>query len=110
MKKAISIILASSLLCFSTEINAQSTLSREYLELIKKAKPSTKNIGKQTVKPTFTVNTVSPSKMVLPLDNMICVLPPTDTKYHILLAKPFVNDGTKNVNIPNAVPNIELVR
>ena len=109
MKKALTIILLSFLVCFSTEINAQSTLSKEYLELIKNVKPLSNSFGKQAEKTTFKMNSIGGNKMVLPLDNMICVLPQTDTKFHILLAKPLGNDEI-HIAIPNAIPNIEIVK
>lgn len=91
----------------STEVKAQATLSKDYLSLFNKAKTPAKPFGKAAFAP-FTFNKPSKNSMILPLDNMGCVLPPSDIKYHIQLVNPVV--GKQNyVNIPNAVPKIEIL-
>lgn len=110
MKKVLKVIFSFFLVCISTEINAQSTLSKEYLELINKAKATPHLFGFIGNQNIFNFNRTSTNKIILPLDNMACALPPKDVKYHILLSAPQSYDRSEAAKIPNAVPSLNIVQ
>ena len=61
---------------------------------------------------TFSNNleTLSSNSIVLPLDNMVCLLPPDNIKYQIQLFNPQPTSDSYIDNMPNALPKIDLVK
>ena len=56
------------------------------------------------------LKTPSPNKIVLPYDNMMCLLPPSDIKNHIQVYNLQPTAGGDVYNMPNALPRVELVK
>jgi hypothetical protein len=52
----------------------------------------------------------NPNIKVLPVDNMLCLIPPSDIKYHIQILNPYLTGDGYIYNMPNALPKGDLVK
>ena len=113
-QKLNSTILFILLGIISVSSKAQIKLDSEYFSFNKKTElfPKSFKLNNFVFDSTLSYNlkTSRPNKIVLPLDNMMCLLPPSEIKYHIQIFNPHpIGDGYIN-NMPNALPKVDLIK
>ncbi len=112
-QKLNSTILFILLGLISVGSKAQIKLDPEYFSFNKKTELFPKSFRLNNFSDsTFSYNLKksSPNKIILPLDNMICLLPPSEIKYHIQVFNPHqIGDNYIN-NMPNALPKVDLIK
>ena len=113
-QKLNSAILFILLGLISVGSKAQIESNPEYFSLNKKTELFSKSFELNDIvfDSTFSYNlkNSTPNYIVLPLDNMKCLLPPSDIKYHIQLYNPPQSFDSYIYNMPNALPRVILVK
>jgi len=108
----ISVVLFILLGFISIRTRAQIKLNPEYFSFKYKTESSPNSFRWKNRDSTFSYlfNNSSPNKIVLPLDNMVCLLPPTEIKYHIQIFNPHPTSDGYIYNMPNALPKVDLIK
>ncbi len=114
MKQKINIVVLLILFGFiSTGSKAQKNLDTHYLPFQKvKIYPKSFGLNGLIFNSTFSYKpkVSSSNKIILPFDNMKCLLPPDDIKYHIQIFDLHPNDDSFIYSMPIRVPKVDLVK
>ena len=109
-----SAILFILLVSISVVSKAQLKLKPDYFSSNEKTElfPKSFRLNNFGFDSTFSYNlkVSGPNKIVLPLDNMMCLLPPEEIKYHIQIFNPHSAGDNYIYNMSNALPKADLVK
>jgi hypothetical protein len=113
-QKLNSVFLFILLVSISAVSKAQLKLKPEYFSSNKKTElfPKSfrlKNFGFDSAF-SYNLKVLGPNKIALPLDNMTCLLPPEEIRYHIQIFNPHSAGDNYIYNMPNALPKADLVK
>ncbi len=108
---AITVILSGFM---STGSNAQIKLNTEDFLLNKKTElfPKSFILNNSSLDSASSYNLIASKQnnIVLPLDNMVCLLAPGEIKYHIQVFNPQPTGDNYIYNMPNALPEVDLIK